>query len=252
AESLPVRDESGNFEGHRYLTRLTFERTEIEKVRLEYSWQDAEILIARASLYDSANGLSYPLDSVQFPAERWRKLASFGQLDLYENQKAMARAWFVGKVMTMPGEQVLKIIKSGKTPDGQMFDPADAALVESESTAANKNLSSFEREKEDARVSLVKYESRRIELKTHNANDGFLVLSEVFYPGWKALIDGTEAEIHRTDYALRGLAVPRGEHKVEFLYQPASFKWGAGISGLGVMLLLIIAVFGRHRIDSVT
>jgi len=245
-ESWPVSDENGNFEGHRYLAKLPFGRAGIEKIRLEYVGQDAEILIARASLYDSANGLSYSFDSVQFPAERWRKLASFGQVDLYENQKAMPRAWFVNEVMVIPEEQILKTIKTGATPDGRAFDSAKLALLESQSLATNKNPPSFEA-KGDVEMRLVKYEPRRIEFESRNADDRFLVLSEVSYPGWKALVDGAEVEIYRTDYALRGINVPAGQHKIEFLYDPASFKQGAVISGLGAMFLLFIAGFRQGR-----
>ena len=95
----------------------------------------------------------------------------------------------------------------------------------------------------------MKYEPRRIEFESRNAADRFLVLSEVFYPGWKALVDGAEVEIHRTDYALRGVKVPLGAHKIEFLYEPASFKRGATISGLGVVLLLLIAGFGHRLLE---
>ncbi len=245
-ESRPVSDENGNFQGHRYLAKLPFERTEIEKIRLDYVAQDAEILIARASLYDSANGLSYSLDSLQFPAERWRKLASFGQIDLYENQKAMPRAWFVKKIITIPEDQILKTIKSGITPDGRRFDPSEVALLESESLATDKHFPSAEEGKEDAEISLVKYESRRIELKARNVSARFLVLSEVFYPGWSALVDGVEVNIYRTNYAMRGIWVPPGEHKIEFLYNPNSFKRGAIFSGLGVVFLLAAVVFGRR------
>lgn len=246
-ENWPVSSEQGRFEGHRYLTRLPFERAGIEKIQLDYVAQDAEILIARASLYDSATGLSYPFDSVQFPAERWRKLASFGQVDLYENQKAMPRAWFVNEVIEMPEEQILTAIKSGALPDGRVFDPTKFALLESVSFVTGQNLPSFEEGKEDTDLRLVKYEPRRIELESRNAADRFLVLSEAFYPGWKALVDGAEVEIHRTDYALRGIKVPAGQHKIEFLYDPASFKQGAAISGLGVVFLLFIAIFRYRR-----
>lgn len=244
-ESRPVSDENGNFEGHRYLARVPFERTEIEKIRLDYVAQDAEILIARASLYDSANGLSYPLDSLQFPPDRWRKLASFGQIDLYENQKAMPRAWFVKKVIAIPEEQILKTIKSGITPDGLRFDPSEIALLESKNLAVNKGLPSAE-EREDAEISMVKYESRKIELKARNATARFLVLSEVFYPGWSALVDGANVNIYRTNYAMRGIWVPPGKHKIEFLYNPDSFKRGATYSGFGVVFLLVAVIFGRR------
>ena len=143
-------------------------------------------------------------------------------------------------------QKILKTIKSGRTPDGQVFNPLEAALLEPENLAVSNNLSSVEEGNGVAEVSLVKYESRKIEFKAHNTNARFLVLSEVFYPGWKALIDKTEVEVYRTNYALRGIKVPPGEHKIELLYEPASFKLGAGISGFGVIFLLVILVLNRR------
>ena len=76
-----------------------------------------------------------------------------------------------------------------------------------------------------------------------NDRDALLVLTDNDYPGWKASVDGTDAPVHRVDYLLRGVSVPRGHHRVEFRYQPASWRAGWIVSlitllGLGVLALL--------------
>ena len=53
-----------------------------------------------------------------------------------------------------------------------------------------------------------------------------MVLSEVYYPGWRARVDGREVRIHRVDYALRGVRLESGSHRVEFVYDPVSLKVG--------------------------
>lgn len=246
-ESWPVTDATANFEGHRYLARFSFTRTEIESVELEYVNASADISVQRVSLYNSANKLSYSLDSLSLPTERWQKLTSFGQIDLYENLKSLPQAWFVNQVTVLPDSEVLKVIKSGNGVDGREFDPRRLALLDSESYRSDHMVLSLPTTDVNAEVSLTTYESQKIELRTHNAQAGFLVLSEVYYPGWEAQIDGEKVKVYRANYALRGIVVPPGKHKIEFFYDAPSFKRGAIYSGVGILLLLSLALLGRAR-----
>jgi len=72
-----------------------------------------------------------------------------------------------------------------------------------------------------------------------------LVLTDTFYPGWKAYIDGEETKIYPTDIAFRGIFVPKGKHDIVFRYKPESFYYSVYISivTLVVSLLLISASF---------
>jgi uncharacterized membrane protein YfhO len=77
------------------------------------------------------------------------------------------------------------------------------------------------------------------------------VFSEIFYDrGWKAYIDGKESNIIQTNYVLRGLIVPSGNHKITFEFKPASFynsSKAALISSVLVWLLLIAAIAQSFR-----
>ncbi|HKQ78491.1 MAG TPA: DUF6044 family protein [Blastocatellia bacterium] len=242
-ESWPVSDTAGIFQGHRYLAKLSFERAAVDKVEMEYVNPGAEITITRASLHDSANGASTPLDAQSPAPGRWQKLAAFGPVDLYQNIKAMPRAWFVTEVETMPEADVLRTIKEGKFRDGRTFDPAQVALIDNESCDGCKVALPHPEIKSSAEASVIRYEPQRIEIKTVASDARFLALSEVYYPGWKARIDGVESLIYRTNYTLRGLVVPPGEHKIEFVYTPSSLHIGAICFGLGALLLLFCSRF---------
>jgi hypothetical protein len=65
---------------------------------------------------------------------------------------------------------------------------------------------------------------------------GLLVLTDLFYPGWVATVDGAPAEILRVNHVLRGVLLPPGEHEVVFRYAPRSVQIGAVISALGLSL----------------
>jgi uncharacterized membrane protein YfhO len=65
-----------------------------------------------------------------------------------------------------------------------------------------------------------------------------LFLSDTYYPGWKAYVDGKETKIYRADYTFRAIYVLGGSHKVEFIYSPLSFKMGVIGFAVGVLLAL--------------
>ena len=67
-------------------------------------------------------------------------------------------------------------------------------------------------------------------------------MSDTFYPGWKAYVDERETKIYRADYAFRAIFVPSGKHTVIFSFNPKSFKIGAIISGVGVLLIVSYAI----------
>jgi uncharacterized membrane protein YfhO len=66
------------------------------------------------------------------------------------------------------------------------------------------------------------------------------VFSEVYYnKGWKMYIDGVEKPYFRVDYLLRAAQIPVGNHKIEFIFHPASYYTGEHISLAGSILLVL-------------
>jgi hypothetical protein len=70
----------------------------------------------------------------------------------------------------------------------------------------------------------------RIVVKTQGDSGGWLVVADVWYPGWIAKVDGKTTALLHADYLFRGVAIPAGEHTVELVYQPVSFYAGVAIS----------------------
>jgi Bacterial membrane protein YfhO len=91
------------------------------------------------------------------------------------------------------------------------------------------------------------YEDERVVVKTNGARNALLVLTDSWAPGWKASIDGNDADVQRVDYLIRGVAVPAGEHTVEFRYQPATWRWGWAISLITLLGLAAAALVGWRR-----
>ncbi|MEP6949691.1 MAG: hypothetical protein ABI863_10475 [Ginsengibacter sp.] len=86
----------------------------------------------------------------------------------------------------------------------------------------------------------------KIDYTFHSAAPQFAVLSEVYYPlGWNAFIDGQKADYIKTNYVLRGIYVPAGDHQIEFRFEPKSYTIGRTITIIAnilVFLSMVLAV----------
>ena len=95
------------------------------------------------------------------------------------------------------------------------------------------------------RVELVEHAADRLAIRADMACAGMVILSDTFYPGWRARVDHRPAAIFEVDGALRGVLVPRGSHTVTMRYRPASVIVGGALSICGVVLTALLAAFSR-------
>jgi hypothetical protein len=145
-----------------------------------------------------------------------------------QNTSALPHAWIVHDVRQMPKEEILNALDTGAV------DPRRIALVETEPPAVAVSVQG-----KDA-VSFVAYEPERITMDVSAASAGMLVLSEIYLPGWNVYLDGDKSEVLPTDYALRGVGVPTGSHRIEFRYEPASLRYGLWISAVAGAAMVIV------------
>jgi uncharacterized membrane protein YfhO len=78
--------------------------------------------------------------------------------------------------------------------------------------------------------------------------NGLLLLSEVYYPGWRARVDGNETGVLRADFLLRAVPVAQGRHRVELFFAPDALLIWAVISGM-VLAGLLIVVYIVSRVS---
>lgn len=86
-----------------------------------------------------------------------------------------------------------------------------------------------------------------VRLTVQTATPGYLVIGDLWYPGWKATVNGVEASMLRAYTTLRALALPAGEHEVILRYEPLSFRLGMGLSLLSLLVLLVWILRPRHQ-----
>ncbi|MGB2959172.1 MAG: YfhO family protein, partial [Bacteroidota bacterium] len=103
-------------------------------------------------------------------------------------------------------------------------------------------------------ATILDYQARRILIEVNTSDPTLLVLSEVFYPaGWRALVDGTETPILRTNSILRSIMVPAGKHSVVFSFDPPMYEMGWQLTQIAwtlssVLVLVPLTVYAVQAI----
>ena len=160
---------------------------------------------------------------------------------LYRNTRAAERATLVQdwRVVSSPQDAVQGMLRPG-------FDPRRQALVEGDLPAIPRAGCAAPR---------LVVETDGVQHRQYRAETScpaILVLSEVFYPGWRVRINGRAAPLLRVNYAWSGVLLEAGEHRVEWFFTPRSVRTGAALSGLATAALAIIAAVrwrGRRKRD---
>jgi hypothetical protein len=167
------------------------------------------------------------------PSPRWQKIAEVKSAAIFENARVLPRVWLASEAKVLSDLEILNVIRTGKLPGGEVWDPRKMALVEGPFDFASTSSD------QTAKVQMIAHEPNRVRLKTKSSQPSILVLSDNHYPGWRAYVDGQFVTNLRVDYNLRGVALPAGEHTIEFVYRPKSVLIGAVISLLTLIGLIV-------------
>ena len=95
------------------------------------------------------------------------------------------------------------------------------------------------------KVQFISESNNRVHLRVRTRQKALLVLNDTHFPGWKAFVDGKVTKIYRANYGFRAVPVEAGTHKVEFIYDPFSFKLGAVVTFLGIIGCLVTSIWTR-------
>ncbi|HLX29231.1 MAG TPA: YfhO family protein [Casimicrobiaceae bacterium] len=239
------RADGSTCEGHRFLTRLHVEPNRYGEIVVDWLAPGATTLrISRMSLVDTADGRAWHVhddDPRLADRTRFTPVEDFGTSSIYRNERAMPRAWLASKVVAARPEEILHAIRTSVAPDGSPYDPHTMALVEEPFQLQGIGSGNA------GDVTIARFEDDEIEIETRANRNAFLVVSDVDYPGWSASIDGLGARILRTDYALRGVPVPAGRHRVVLRYRPLGFYAGLAISLSALASLAAFVVAARRK-----
>ena len=89
-------------------------------------------------------------------------------------------------------------------------------------------------------ISIVEQKPNYLKYESKSQANGLVVFSEIYYPGWKATIDGNESSVLRADYILRALEVPAGDHTIEFRFEPRAYTVGNKVTTACSWMVILI------------
>lgn len=157
---------------------------------------------------------------------------------VYYNSTMLPRAFFVDSAVKTTAKEILMHLKNAD------FDPRKVAFYHHDYdlkiTPADTN----------SIAELEQFKNEYIRFKVRSGGNQLLVISEVYYPEWKAYLDGKEIPIYQINYLLRGVVVPQGEHKLELKYESKTFETGRILSlsfNIIVALMLALGIYWEWK-----
>ena len=170
-------------------------------------------------------------------------------LRIYASQKSLPRAFAVSKATFVKSpEEALATVKA-KNFNGRRVvilesSGADAAVGAEKAQDSVQDVApepaqtiASNHDRSSLPVKIVRYGANEVTLEANLASPSYVVLNDIFYPGWQAKIDGKDAKILPANYIMRAVLTPAGKHRIVFAYEPETFK-------IGVMLLILAALAG--------
>jgi hypothetical protein len=177
---------------------------------------------------------AWQLLNVQYVVDR-RNIADAGLTLVYEEGEdkvfklgdPFARAWFVGQTEMVPDEAqaIARLARDD-------FDLRRLAVVDRPISV------SLEADTSNASFTITTWQPNSLHIQTQTAGQHLLVLSQIYYPGWQATVDGQAAELWRVNTILQGVMIPPGGHTLALTFSPLTFRVGAVISIAALILCL--------------
>lgn len=155
---------------------------------------------------------------------------------VYENGTALPRAFVVSHAAPLPEpKQVLATLRA--------TDFRQTVLLEDFEPARSDTVGTFR----PARI--VSYQPNHVEIEVDGDTSGYLVLTDLWYPGWTCTVDGETERLYRANYLFRGVAVPAGTHRVRFTFAPVFYSRGklTSMTALGVVALVSLLPLRRRQ-----
>ena len=159
-----------------------------------------------------------------------------GETIKYENPDINGNAWFVSNIKTVnSANEEIQILDSLNTKNSAVIQKKWI----SDDFALNHTIDST------ASITLKEVKPNYLKYKSSNMNEGFAVFSEIYYqPGWNAYINGELKTHYRVNYVLRGMEIPKGNHLIEFKFEPDVVKNGSTIALISSIIVALLLIFG--------
>nr|MDO8134225.1 YfhO family protein [Candidatus Njordarchaeum guaymaensis] len=164
---------------------------------------------------------------------------------IYQNVRVFPRAFLVNNV-EMVGNQEEAVLRTRDLG----WSSRDIVVLEADSRTATPKTNASKIRNTLSQAEIEKYTPSEVRIRVETDTSSFLVLTDTFYPGWKAYVNGEPATVHRAYGVSRAVFVPAGSHRVLFRYEPESFDVGLALtcaSSLVLVITMVIRVVKNRR-----
>ncbi len=156
-----------------------------------------------------------------------------GDLRLFEMGDPFPKAWFVSNIEIIPNPQVAIAHLAS-----DQFDLRQSATI---AEAIDQPLDDVI----NGEINVVGFTPTSIQVEVSTSGQSLLVFSQIYYPGWRAEIDGQFVKIQQANGILQGVVVPEGQHIIDLSFVPTTFWNGVWIAATGLLLLVVTLVFPK-------
>jgi hypothetical protein len=162
-------------------------------------------------------------------------------MDVSERASAVPRVYAVRRALRVP------TFEAAMTQIGDSsFDPhADAVVTDPDAAGVAQQTWPAGGGEDTARFA--SYEPSRVEVDAACPEGCLLVLTDLYYPGWRVSVDGSEAELLRVNGIFRGVELDAGSHRVAFRFAPRSFRSGSALCAAALLASAAIAAGSWKR-----
>jgi len=180
--------------------------------------------------------IKYLLTPWPAQSDSLEKMESPAGVFMYRNPRVMPRAFMVSNYRLAQNPEAAKLILLSNE-----FDPKREAILYKHPQHALSD------EQIKANVVIEQYRANKVSIRVKTDREGLLVLSDTYYPGWKAFVDGEEKEVLQANICQRAIEVPTGEHEVKFVFDSLPVKAGFGISVAAFLVAGGLLVAARRK-----
>lgn len=231
------------YEMHPLETRFkrALEAASGERVDYPLYYRRPSPLIARRMFLDNFS-VGYITTKEKTPLfEGDTDIVPVGEIFVHQNHAALPRAFTMERVVAAGEDEQLRALVSGDLRQAVFLDPGSASSV-ARAGPGTDPARSFEDLQRLNPVSMIELnDPNRVLVHIKVTVPAMLVVTEVWYPGWEAFVDGRRTELYRVNYCQRGVWLTQGTHKVELCFAPRA--WRAGLWVLAVTAAVCAGVF---------
>ncbi len=181
---------------------------------------------------DSDGEMVWAFPFRKYSPEQFTKIYDDASYDIFLNKNSFNRAFLVSNVKRVDE----KVKDNAKLFD---YDLSKTAIVYDDVRGLSNKVSGS--------VKILKYTSNRIELEAQTTGVGFLVMTDNFYPGWKAFVNDKEVKVYKTDYTFRGIVIPAGKSSITFSFVPQTFLIGTYLFLTGIMGMVVYYIIRKFK-----